>query len=116
MMTSPQRSPTTALPLGRPSILDGRRATSQNDLLRLTRGWFREQGYFAAAARLRDVAPDPLPADCGTALARTLGVRVGSDPELMIRALVAASVELPSLAGRRALREALDEVLESLFP
>ena len=114
MTAYPQRS----LPpfIGRGPPPDGWRVTSQNELLRLTRGWCREQGFDDANARLRAVAPDPLPANSGATLARTLGVRPGAQPEAVINALIAVSAALPSLAERMALREALNAILESLFP
>lgn len=116
MMASPQRIRLAVPLVSRPPPLEGRRATSQNEILRLARGWCREQGFSAAAARLREVAPDPLPSDCATGLARVLGIRTGASPVATINALIAASPELPTLADRRALREALEEILESLFP
>lgn len=116
MTATPQRSRPAFPTGGRPTPLEGRRATSQNELLRLARGWCREQGYHEASARLRDLAPDPLPPSAAAALSRTLGLRPGAQPDAVLSALTQASAELPSASERRALREALNTVLESLFP
>ena len=58
-------------------------------VLALTRAWCRAQGFDAASARLRHVAPDPLPPADRSALLAALGLPPHSNDDALLSALAA---------------------------
>lgn len=84
----------------------------------LARAWLRSQRHDAAAARLRAVAPDPLPRPDPAALASALGLRPRDaiNRAALLDGLSRAARTCADARVARALAEAVDEVQATLYP